>query len=127
MSSLEEEMRAKVHTILDKDLGACETTMDGSHVQRAFSFFALWRHCRVYLVQSTENALFPFPKDTSLRMEGHMGIISVHILLSPWQDVIMPGGKWTTFQNSYLDMVRNPRARLFSPPVYVSSLQAPGS
>lgn len=47
MSSLGEEEQgavSRIHTILDEDLGAGETAMDGSHVQRTFAFFALWKH-----------------------------------------------------------------------------------
>lgn len=48
MSSLGEEAREhrapQTLTILDEDLGAGEAAVDGSHVQRAFPFFALWEH-----------------------------------------------------------------------------------
>lgn len=78
MSSLGEEAKgavSRIHTILDEDLGASETAVDGSHVQRTFAFFALWKHgvfcfffSFLFSVQSIENALFPLSKDTSLRM-----------------------------------------------------------
>lgn len=47
MSSLGKEEKgaaSRIHTILDEDLGAGETAVDGSHVQRTFAFFALWKH-----------------------------------------------------------------------------------
>lgn len=76
MSSLGEEEKgavSRIHTVLDEDLGAGETAVDGSHVQRTFAFFALWKHGVCFFlfffsVQSTENALSPLSKDTSLRM-----------------------------------------------------------
>ena len=54
MISLGEEERAhkvsQILTILDEDLGAGETAMDGSHVQRTFPFFALWKHGKCLFV-----------------------------------------------------------------------------
>lgn len=53
MSSLGEEAKgavSQIHTILDEDLGASETAVDGSHVQRTFAFFALWKHVCVFFL-----------------------------------------------------------------------------
>lgn len=124
-----------IHTILDEDLGAGETAVDGSHVQRTFAFFALWKHgvfccfsSFLFSVQSIENALFPLSKDTSLRMVQSYDTFSAHILTGPWQALNSPGSKWTVPRElSRGRYGQDPRARLLSPLVSASSLQVPGS